>query len=120
MDEYDLIWFDEDDDAYYGDEIDDWYTDEDDEWETTLGNCWFGDECCIPGPHYPDECFTAEMWEAQQREYRQDELREKYRLYDLACSLYYAIHNRLLSLKLTLTLKQYNQRVRNRKDEIPF
>lgn len=33
--------------------------------------CVLGDRCCMPGPHYPSECHSAEMMEAMEQEYGQ-------------------------------------------------
>jgi len=54
----------------------------DDEFERSFdmqfGECYFGSECCMLGPHYPMECYTAEMAMEQDRYYRMLELEEGY------------------------------------------
>lgn len=30
--------------------------------------CWFGTRCMMPGLHFPSECHTAEMMEAEIKE----------------------------------------------------
>lgn len=43
-----------------------------------FGECYFPGECCMPGLHYPMECFTAEMAMEEQRYYEMLEREEKY------------------------------------------
>lgn len=49
-----------------------------DNFDMQFGECYFPGECCMPGPHYPMECFTAEMAMEEQRYYEMIEREEKY------------------------------------------
>ena len=51
-------------DVYYRDEEDDrWHDEEGGDELFEAGGCIFGERCCMPGPHFEDECHTAEMAE---------------------------------------------------------
>ncbi len=52
----------EEDDGW-GDQFDSHGPDEDG--DIPHFGCLFPDECCMPGPHWTDECHTAEMLEQQ-------------------------------------------------------
>ena len=49
-----------------GHEIDGFCEGEDDEFEEF--GCLYGADCCMPGLHFPSECHTGEMLEAQYKE----------------------------------------------------
>ncbi len=70
--------FDDYDEEEYPEEE---YPEEDDREESfsmEFGNCYFPDKCCMPGPHYPFECFTAEMAEEERKYNEMIEREEKY------------------------------------------
>lgn len=46
--------------------------------DTQFGECYFPNECLMPFPHYPMECFTAEMAAEEQKYYEMIEREEKY------------------------------------------
>lgn len=56
----DKYWENDDDDWGHEDGEDEYWFDEFEDFE-----CLYGPKCCMPGLHFPSECHTAEMIEAE-------------------------------------------------------
>ncbi len=77
---------DEGDEMDVADEAYDRDPDYDDDFDDVRPGCLFPSECCMPGPHYTDECHTPEMLDIANG-VAGGRWREWYRKYDKRCKI---------------------------------